>query len=71
MKLDLVWIIYKSNSQSAKEEAILCSENLNSLGVEVISSESGLEFNPFPILLSKTNRLPNLAIILGLSLIHI
>ncbi len=65
MKLDLVWIIYKSNSQSAKEEAILCSENLNSLGVEVISSESGLEFNPFPNLLSETNRLPNLAIILG------
>ena len=65
MKLDLVWIIYKSNSQSAKKEAILCSESLKSLGVEVISSESGLEFNPFPILLRETNRLPNLAIILG------
>ena len=65
MKIDLVWIIYKSNSQSARQEAISCSDYLKSLGVRVTSVESGLESNPFPNLLKKTKNLPNLAVVLG------
>ena len=65
MKIDLVWIIYKSNSQSAKQKAISCSDYLKSLGVRVTAVESGLEYNPFPTLLKETSRLPNLAVILG------
>ncbi len=65
MKLDLIWIIYKSNSHSAREEAIQCSNYLKSLGINITSAESGLEVNPFPSLLQKANQLPSLAIILG------
>ena len=65
MKIDFVWIIYKSNSQSARQKAISCSDYLKSLGVRVTAVESGLECNPFPSLLKETSRLPNLAVILG------
>ena len=65
MKLNLVWLIYKSNSKSAKKEAFNCSNHLQTLGVKVIIAESGIESNPFPNLLTSTNELPNLAIVLG------
>ena len=65
MKIDLVWIIYKSNSQSARQKAISCSDYLKSLGVRVTAFESGPVCNPFPSLLKETSTLPNLAVILG------
>ncbi len=65
MNIDLVWIIYKSNSQPAEQEALSCSNYLQSLGVKVTAVESSLESNPFPILLKEATQLPNLAVVLG------
>ncbi len=65
MNLSLVWIIYKDNSKNSKEAAILCVNQLNSIGVKVVSKVSSGCINPFPNLLSSTDEYPDLAIILG------
>ena len=44
MKLDLVWIIYKSNSKCAREEVIRCTESLQKHNIkinEMISIDMG------------------------------
>ncbi|KGG16782.1 MULTISPECIES: NAD(+) kinase [unclassified Prochlorococcus] len=65
MKLNLVWIIYKSNSKSAEKEASFCSDQLQSLGIKVVSAQSGIEANTFPDLLEQSLILPDLALVLG------
>ncbi len=65
MLLNLVWIIFKANNQIAKEEACFCSEQLNSLGINVLNAPIGANDNPTNYLFSKHNQLPNLAIVLG------
>ena len=65
MHLDLVWVIYKSNNIQAKSKAELCAEELKSFGAKVIKAESGPRKNPFPTLINATDKLPDLAIILG------
>ncbi len=65
MHLDLVWVIYRGDSQQAQEKALFCVKELNSIGVEVITAISSLENNPFPKLLSEKSQLPNLAVVLG------
>ncbi|KGG13217.1 MULTISPECIES: NAD(+) kinase [Prochlorococcus] len=65
MQLDLVWIIYKSNSNLAQEESSNCSEKLQSIGIKVKTFESNLASNSLADSLSSENNLPNLAIVLG------
>ncbi len=65
MKLELIWVIYKSANNTAKEEALLSAQNLNSLGVEVKTIESSLESNPLPKIIQESINLPNLAVVLG------
>ena len=43
MKLDLIWMIYKGNSQAAAEAAIYCEQQLSKFGVEVIKVMSGIK----------------------------
>ena len=57
MKIDLVWIIYKSNSQSAKEEVKKCMESLKEHKIEVITAEIGKDKDPFPKRLNKANQI--------------
>ncbi len=65
MKLDLVWIIYKSNSKSAKEEVLKCTESLNKYNIEVKIAEIGKDTNQLPLLISQESKLPDLSIVLG------
>mgnify|MGYP003314156670 CR=1 FL=1 len=51
MKIDLVWIIYKSNSQPARQEAISCSDYLKSLGAKTVVNRA--EFDKDPRLIDK------------------
>ena len=48
MKLNSVWIIYKSNSKSAKEEVLACQNSLKAKGIKVITASIGMGLNPFP-----------------------
>ena len=65
MRLDLLWIIYKSCSNLAKEEALFCRKILESKGITVKTAEIGPNINPFPSLLKDSKILPNLTITLG------
>ncbi len=65
MRLDLVWIIYRADSEAANLEAKNCELTLNQIGVKVITAVSGSTKNPFPKLLKLTNTLPDLAVVLG------
>ncbi|AAP99226.1 MULTISPECIES: NAD(+) kinase [Prochlorococcus] len=65
MKLELIWVIYKSGSKSAKEEALLCSRNIESLGIKVITAESGPLLNTCNNILNPNKQIPTLVIVLG------
>ena len=65
MKLKLVLIVYKSNSQSAKEEATKCIESLKQYQIEVITAEIGKDKDPLPQLFKQIKQLPDLSIVLG------
>ena len=65
MKLERVWLIVRSGSQRARQQAALCAEDLRSLGSQVAIATSGLHANPFPGLLATEDALPDLAIVLG------
>ncbi len=65
MRLDLVWIIYKSNSKCAREEVIRCTESLQKHNIKVRNAEIGKNVNPFSELMSKEKTTPDLAIVLG------
>ena len=59
MKLDLIWMIYKENSQAAAEAAIYCEQQLSKIGVEVIKVMRGIKNDPFLKLFSSQKQLPN------------
>ncbi|WP_269622231.1 NAD(+) kinase [Prochlorococcus marinus] len=66
MKLDLIWLIYKSKNKHAATEADYCSKILKSQGIKVIILESCSENKSFPILNSSNKELiPDLALVLG------
>jgi len=65
MHLNLVWVIYRAESQEAKKEALNLLNDLKNLGIKSVSLESGFEKNPFPELLSSNSPLPDLAVVLG------
>ncbi len=65
MRLDLVWVIFRADSEQAKKEAFECSKTLKSIGVQVITAVNRPLKNPFPDLLKKGETLPDLAIVLG------
>ena len=65
MRLDRVWLIWRSGSQAAQRQARRCAEDLRSQGVAVTVSASGLGVNPFPGLLATEAQRPDLALVLG------
>tara|TARA_Y100001968_G_scaffold11059_1_gene9266 strand:- start:502 stop:1398 length:897 start_codon:yes stop_codon:yes gene_type:complete len=65
MQLDLVWVIYRANSNFAHKEARNCVKSLEEKNIKVLSAISGQGENPFPSLFSNSKKLPNLAIVLG------
>jgi|TARA_B100002052_G_scaffold207726_1_gene189806 NAD+ kinase len=64
MKLERVWIICRSGSQSAERAAVRCAEQLKGRGSDVVTASSGLYANPYPGLLAD-DRLPDLVLVLG------
>ena len=65
MRLNLIWVIYRSESSKAYQKATLCSNKLTSLGIKVVIAESGIGKNPFPKLIYEQKKLPDLTIVLG------
>tara|TARA_Y100001968_G_scaffold132009_1_gene120475 strand:+ start:407 stop:1324 length:918 start_codon:yes stop_codon:yes gene_type:complete len=67
MILNIVWVIYRSNSQISKKESITFSNLLKDLGIEVINLEIGInsDSNPLYNLIEIKKSLPDLAIVLG------
>ncbi len=65
MRLDLVWVIYRTKSKPAESEAQRCAEELRALGAQVFVAMSGQMANPFPELLASSTGLPDLAVVLG------
>ena len=65
MRLDLVWVIYRADSQPAQREARQCAKELRAFGSTVVTAMSGARINPFPGLLAVAETLPDLAVVLG------
>ncbi len=65
MLLNLVWVIYRANSNHAKTSAANCVDQLKKKGVNVYSGISGPSNDPYPRLFSACKELPDLAIVLG------
>ena len=65
MRLDLIWVIFRADSQQAKQQAYACEKTFRTLGVKVITAENGPARNPFPDLINQENPLPDLALVLG------
>ena len=65
MRLDRVWLICRSGSRAAQQQALRCREDLVRHGAEAVLATSGPGINPFPGLLASEDHLPDLAIVLG------
>ncbi len=65
MKLNLIWVLFRSDSQSAFKEAYDCKKNIESYGSKVVIAEISLENNNLSDLFLKTEELPQIAIVLG------
>jgi len=65
MRLQRVWLIYRSGSQAAQRQSRRCADELRSHGVAVSVAPSGLRANPFPGLLASEEGPPDLAVVLG------
>jgi NAD+ kinase len=65
MRLDRIWLIVRAGSQAAQRQARRCVDDLQSLGIAVVTATSGLASNPFPGLLATEAHLPDLAVVLG------
>ncbi len=65
MRIDLAWVIYRANSDSALQEAKFCIQLFEEYGVQVYNSKAGPFDNPYPDLISSGNGLPDLALVLG------
>ena len=65
MRLERVWVIYRSGSPVAQRQARACADELRCEGATVSVAESGLSANPFPGLQATEPGPPDLALVLG------
>ena len=65
MKLNLIWILFRSDSESALKEAYDCKKKIENFGSKVITSKISLESHNIADLFLQTEELPQLAIVLG------
>ena len=65
MTSNLIWILYRSDSDSAYKEAINCKKIIEAFGKKVLISEVSLDNNHIHELNSSSENLPEIAIVLG------
>ena len=65
MTSNLIWILYRSDSDSSYEEALNCRKIIEGYGKDVLISEISIETNNMNKLISENNISPELAIVLG------
>jgi len=65
MTSNLIWILYRSESDASYKEALYCKKVIESYGKKVFIHEIGLEINNINKLLHVSDVLPEIAIVLG------
>ena len=65
MKLNLIWILFRSDSESALKEAYDCKKKIENYGSEVLIAKISLETNNISDLFLQTEEIPQFAIVLG------
>jgi len=65
MTSNLIWILYRSDSDSAYQETLNCKKIIEDYGKRVLITEISIETNNINELISKSNHLPEIAIVLG------
>ena len=65
MSSNLIWILYRSDSDSAHKETLNCKKIIESYGKKVLISEISIETNNINQLISASEVLPEIAIVLG------
>ncbi len=65
MMSNLIWILYRSDSSSAYKETINCKNIIEGYGKKVLISEISIETNNINELISLSDVLPEIAIVLG------
>ena len=65
MKSNLIWILYRSDSNSAYQETLNCKNIIEGYGKKVLISEINIENNNINSLLELSDVLPEIAIVLG------
>jgi len=65
MKSNLIWILYRSDSDSAHKETLNCKKVIESYGKKALISEISIEKNNFNELFTSSDDLPEIAIVLG------
>ena len=65
MTSNLIWILYRSDSDSAYKETLNCKKIIEGYGKKVLVSEISIEKNTINELFSASEDLPEIAIVLG------
>jgi len=65
MTSNLIWILYRSDSDSAHKETLNCKKIIESYGKKVLISEISIEKNNINELFTASEYLPEIAIVLG------
>tara|TARA_B100000965_G_C19568078_1_gene747748 strand:+ start:154 stop:1062 length:909 start_codon:yes stop_codon:yes gene_type:complete len=65
MASNLIWILYRSDSNSAYKETLNCKKIIEKYGKRVLTSEISIENNNINALESASKDLPEIAIVLG------
>ena len=65
MTTNLIWILYRSDSDTAYKETLNCKKIIEGFGKKVLFSEISNETNNVNQLFSKSNDLPDIALVLG------
>ena len=65
MKSNLIWILYRSDSQSSYNEALNCKKIIESYGKKALISKISIDKNNINELIHESKEIPEIAIVLG------
>ena len=65
MTSNLIWILYRSDSDSAYKETLNCKKIIEGYGKRVLISKISIETNNINDLISESKEIPEIAIVLG------